>query len=149
MPILSANEWKSIFFVCVWEEDPTYLERNFLSKVSIEVAENIRMQLSNIITKFGLKTNKTNTHIPLFTKYLTEYNVKRAILEGFFTQIAYRSSRFYYKSVKFDQVSAAYLSFSLFLRSKINFYCYNTMYILNVHIEFCFATQQFCLQIYI
>jgi len=91
------------------EGDSQFCRRNFLSQRSFQSADNVRRQLSNIITRLGLEINTTDFNSPDYYE-----NIQKTIIEGFFTQIAhFEAGQNMYLTVKDNQVVNIHPSCSL------------------------------------
>ncbi|RNA28245.1 pre-mRNA-splicing factor ATP-dependent RNA helicase DHX15 [Brachionus plicatilis] len=80
-------------------EDPTWCYDNFINYRSLKSADNVRSQLARIMERFNLK--RTSTEFTSRDYYL---NIRRALVTGFFMQIAHLERTGHYLTVKDNQV---------------------------------------------
>merc|ERR1719499_2417728 len=82
------------------EGDSMWCRRNFVSQRSLTSADNVRRQLSNIMSRLGLEINSGNFNAPDYYE-----NMQKALIEGFFSQIAhFEATQNMYTTVKDNQV---------------------------------------------
>ncbi|KAH3766444.1 ATP-dependent RNA helicase [Pelomyxa schiedti] len=86
-------------------EDSRWCYENFLQHRSITSADSVRVQLARIMKRFNLPLNSTNFQSP---NYYT--NIRKALLVGFFMQLAHLESTGQYRTVKDNQVVALHPS---------------------------------------
>jgi HrpA-like RNA helicase len=80
-------------------EDPQWCYENFLNFRSLKSADNVRDQLSRIMDRFNLK--KTSTEFTSKDYYI---NIRKALVSGYFMQIAHLERNGHYLTVKDNQV---------------------------------------------
>lgn len=92
--------WRITYMICMYVgEDREWAYKNFLNQRSLLQADNVRKQLSGIMTRLGLTHNSTE-----FTSADYYVNIRKALVEGFFMQIAHRETSGGYLTVKDNQV---------------------------------------------
>jgi len=79
--------------------DSNWCYDNFLSERSLRSAENVRTQLSKIMTRLSLKLVSTD-----FASKEYYINIRKALVEGFFMQVAHLERSGHYLTVKDNQV---------------------------------------------
>eukprot|EP00871_Galdieria_phlegrea_P000908 jgi/Galph1/1818/GphlegSOOS_G488.1 len=89
-------------------EDPSWCYQNFLNYRSLKSADNVRSQLESIMTKLGLPLVSTD-----FGSKDFYVNIRKALLNGFFMQVAHLESNGYYLTVKDSQVVSLHPSHGL------------------------------------
>eukprot|EP00731_Ephydatia_muelleri_P034453 Em0060g11a len=80
-------------------EDPQWCYENFVSNRSLKSADNVRDQLARIMDRFNLKRTSTE-----FTSKDYYINIRKALVSGFFMQVAHLERSGHYLSVKDNQV---------------------------------------------
>ncbi|KAK7110190.1 hypothetical protein V1264_014108 [Littorina saxatilis] len=80
-------------------EDPQWCYDNFINYRSLKSADNVRQQLARIMDRFNLKRSSTE-----FTSRDYYLNIRRALVNGFFMQIAHLERTGHYLTVKDNQV---------------------------------------------
>merc|ERR1719397_335117 len=89
--------------------DNTWCRRNFISHRSLTSADNVRRQLSGILSRLGLEIVSGNFNAPDFYE-----NMQKALIEGYFTQIAhFEPGQNMYLTVKDNQCVSLHPSCSL------------------------------------
>jgi len=91
---------------------------NFLNSRSMKSADSVRSQLMRIMSRFGLELKSTD-----FNDKSYYVNIRKAILSGFFMQVAHLERSGHYLTVKDNQVVA--LHPSTCLAHKPTFCVYN------------------------
>ncbi|KAI6223008.1 RNA helicase [Aphelenchoides fujianensis] len=81
------------------KEDTKWCYDNFVNYRALKNADNVRMQLARLMDKFGLKRVSTNFNS---RDYYT--NIRKALLAGFFMQIAHMERNGNYVTVKDNQL---------------------------------------------
>eukprot|EP00461_Guttulinopsis_vulgaris_P001468 UN01468 len=107
-------------------EDPMWCKQHWLNFRSLKSATNVRNQLVRLMQKAGLEMNTTSPTDPYY--YV---NIRKALVEGFFSQIAHLE-RNQYVTVKDQQIVT--LHPSTFLNTKPEWVVYN---------EFVLTTKQY------
>jgi len=79
--------------------DANWCYDNFLSERSLRSAENVRTQLSRIMTRLSLKLVSTD-----FASKDYYINIRKSLVEGFFMQVAHLERTGHYLTVKDNQV---------------------------------------------
>jgi len=85
--------------------DPQWCWDNFVSERALKSAENVRTQLSRIMTRLHLKLVSTD-----FSSKDYYLNIRKALVEGFFMQVAHLERSGHYLTVKDNQVVALHPS---------------------------------------
>lgn len=80
-------------------EDPQWSYDNFINYRSLKSADNVRQQLSRIMDRFNLRRTSTD-----FTSRDYYLNIRKALVSGFFMQIAHLERTGHYLTVKDNQV---------------------------------------------
>ncbi|VDD82718.1 unnamed protein product [Mesocestoides corti] len=80
-------------------EDPQWCYDNFINLRSLKSADNVRVQLSRIMDRFSLRRSSTE-----FTSRDYYLNIRKALVSGFFMQIAHLERTGHYLTVKDNQV---------------------------------------------
>jgi len=81
------------------QEDPQWCYDNFINFRSLKSADNVRQQLARIMDRFNLKRSSTD-----FTSRDYYINIRKALVAGFFMQIAHLERTGHYLTVKDSQV---------------------------------------------
>ncbi|CAN4112713.1 unnamed protein product [Withania somnifera] len=81
------------------QEDPQWCYENFINQRALKSANNVRQQLSHIMTRFNLKLCRTN-----FNSRDYYVNIRKATLAGYFMQVAHLERTGHYLTVKDNQV---------------------------------------------
>jgi HrpA-like RNA helicase len=79
-------------------EDPQWSYENFVNYRSLKSADNVRQQLSRIMDRFNLKRASTE-----FTSAHYYMNIRKALVAGFFMQVAHLERSGHYLTVKDNQ----------------------------------------------
>ncbi|CAG7721405.1 unnamed protein product [Allacma fusca] len=79
-------------------EDPQWCYDNFINYRSLKSADNVRQQLSRIMDRFGLKRASTE-----FTSREYYINIRKALVSGFFMQVAHLERSGHYLTIKDNQ----------------------------------------------
>ncbi|GFO23888.1 pre-mRNA-splicing factor ATP-dependent RNA helicase dhx15 [Plakobranchus ocellatus] len=80
-------------------EDSQWCYDNFINFRSLKSADNVRQQLARIMDRFNLKRSSTD-----FTSRDYYLNIRKALVSGFFMQIAHLEKTGHYLTVKDSQV---------------------------------------------
>lgn len=80
-------------------EDQTWCYENFVNMRSLKQADNVRQQLSRIMDRFNLKRTSTD-----FTSKDYYINIRKALVQGFFMQVAHLERTGHYLTIKDNQV---------------------------------------------
>ncbi|WCJ22352.1 RNA helicase family protein [Euphorbia peplus] len=80
------------------EEDPSWCYENFVNQRALRSADNVRQQLVRIMTRFNLKLCSTD-----FNSRDYYVNIRKAMLAGFFMQVAHLERTGHYLTVKDNQ----------------------------------------------
>ena len=80
-------------------EDPSWCYDNFVNYRSMKSADSIRTQLSRIMDRFNLKRTSTD-----FTSRDYYINIRKALVTGFFMQVAHLERTGHYLTVKDNQI---------------------------------------------
>ncbi|XP_047090434.1 probable pre-mRNA-splicing factor ATP-dependent RNA helicase DEAH3 isoform X1 [Lolium rigidum] len=80
-------------------EDPTWCYENFVNARAMKSADNVRQQLVRIMTRFNLKMCSTD-----FNSREYYVNIRKAMLSGYFMQVAHLERTGHYLTVKDNQV---------------------------------------------
>lgn len=87
------------------ENDSKWCYENFINQRSLKAADNIRTQLARIMKKFDLPLVSTE-----FTSKDYYLNIRKALVSGFFMQVAHLEKTGHYLTVKDNQVVALHPS---------------------------------------
>ncbi|KAG1365319.1 putative pre-mRNA-splicing factor ATP-dependent RNA helicase DEAH2 [Cocos nucifera] len=87
-------------------EDPSWCYENFINQRTLKAADNVRQQLARIMARFNLKLCSTD-----FNSRDYYINIRKAMLSGYFMQVAHLERTGHYLTVKDNQVDTAYWSF--------------------------------------
>ncbi|XP_055385767.1 ATP-dependent RNA helicase DHX15 homolog [Condylostylus longicornis] len=79
-------------------EDPNWCYENFINYRSLKSADNVRTQLSRIMERFNLK--RTSTDFKSKDYYI---NIRKALVQGFFMQVAHLERTGHYLTIKDNQ----------------------------------------------
>ncbi|GJV46905.1 probable pre-mRNA-splicing factor ATP-dependent RNA helicase DEAH2 isoform X1 [Tanacetum coccineum] len=80
-------------------DDPSWCYKNFLNHRALKSADNVRQQLARIMARFNLKLVSTN-----FNNSDYYINIRKAMLAGYFMQVAHLERDGHYLTVKDNQV---------------------------------------------
>ncbi|KAL1394254.1 hypothetical protein pipiens_003090 [Culex pipiens pipiens] len=80
-------------------EDPSWCYDNFINFRSLKSADNVRQQLARIMDRFNLKRTSTDFNT---TNYY--FNIRKALVQGFFMQVAYLEQTKHYVTIKDNQI---------------------------------------------
>ncbi|CAG5119584.1 unnamed protein product [Candidula unifasciata] len=80
-------------------EDPQWCYDNFINYRSLKSADNVRQQLARIMDRFNLRRSSTD-----FTSRDYYINIRKALVSGFFMQVAHLERTGHYLTVKDSQV---------------------------------------------
>ncbi|CAH1783851.1 unnamed protein product [Owenia fusiformis] len=80
-------------------EDPQWCYDNFVNFRSLKSADNVRQQLARIMDRFNLKRTSTD-----FTSRDYYINIRRALVSGFFMQVAHLERTGHYLTCKDNQI---------------------------------------------
>ncbi|XP_011002735.1 PREDICTED: probable pre-mRNA-splicing factor ATP-dependent RNA helicase [Populus euphratica] len=80
-------------------EDPSWCYENFVNHRALKAADNVRQQLVRIMARFNLKLCSTD-----FNSRDYYINIRKAILAGYFMQVAHLERSGHYLTVKDNQV---------------------------------------------
>ncbi|XP_070500326.1 putative pre-mRNA-splicing factor ATP-dependent RNA helicase PRP1 [Chironomus tepperi] len=80
-------------------EDPQWCYENFINYRSLKSADNVRQQLARIMDRFNLKRTSTE-----FTSKDYYINIRKALVEGFFMQVAHLERTGHYLTIKDNQI---------------------------------------------
>nr|CAD7194292.1 unnamed protein product [Timema douglasi] len=80
-------------------EDPQWCYDNFVNYRSLKSGDNVRQQLSRIMDRFNLKRTSTD-----FTSKDYYINIRKALVTGFFMQVAHLERTGHYLTIKDNQV---------------------------------------------
>lgn len=80
-------------------EDQSWCYENFVNMRSLKQADNVRQQLSRIMDRFNLKRTSTD-----FTSKDYYINIRKALVQGFFMQVAHLERTGHYLTIKDNQV---------------------------------------------
>ncbi|CAL9006314.1 unnamed protein product [Prunus brigantina] len=82
------------------DEDPVWCCQNFVNEKALKAADNVRQQLAQIMARFNLKLCSTD-----FKSGDYYINIRKALLAGYFMQVAHlESNTGHYSTVKDNQV---------------------------------------------
>ncbi|EDW09996.1 putative pre-mRNA-splicing factor ATP-dependent RNA helicase PRP1 isoform X1 [Drosophila mojavensis] len=79
-------------------EDPNWCYENFINYRSLKSADNVRQQLARIMDRFNLK--RTSTEFASKDYYV---NIRKALVQGFFMQVAHLERTGHYLTIKDNQ----------------------------------------------
>ncbi|XP_017079212.1 putative pre-mRNA-splicing factor ATP-dependent RNA helicase PRP1 isoform X1 [Drosophila eugracilis] len=79
-------------------EDPNWCYENFINFRSLKSADNVRQQLSRIMDRFSLRRTSTE-----FTSKDYYVNIRKALVQGFFMQVAHLERTGHYLTIKDNQ----------------------------------------------
>jgi hypothetical protein len=88
-------------FTDVAGEDSHWCYENFINARALKSADNVRQQLVRIMTRFNLKMCSTD-----FNSREYYVNIRKAMLSGYFMQVAHLERTGHYLTVKDNQVSS-------------------------------------------
>lgn len=91
--------WVQLFFG--WftgNEDANWCYENFINYRSLKQADNVRQQLSRIMDRFSFKRTSTD-----FTSKDYYINIRKALVQGFFMQVAHLERTGHYLTIKDNQ----------------------------------------------
>ncbi|XP_054167487.1 putative pre-mRNA-splicing factor ATP-dependent RNA helicase PRP1 [Oppia nitens] len=80
-------------------DDPNWCYENFINFRSLKSADNVRQQLSRIMDRFNLKRISTD-----FTSREYYINIRKALISGYFMQVAHLERTGHYLTVKDNQI---------------------------------------------
>lgn len=80
-------------------EDPNWCYENFINFRSLKSADNVRQQLARIMDRFSLKRSSTE-----FTSKDYYVNIRKALVQGFFMQVAHLERTGHYLTIKDNQI---------------------------------------------
>ncbi|KAJ0976429.1 hypothetical protein J5N97_018394 [Dioscorea zingiberensis] len=80
-------------------EDPSWCYENFINQRALKQADNVRQQLMRIMARFNLKLCSTD-----FNSRDYYINIRKAMLSGYFMQVAHLERTGHYLTVKDNQV---------------------------------------------
>lgn len=80
-------------------EDPQWCYDNFVNYRSLKSADNVRQQLARIMDRFNLKRTSTE-----FTSKDYYINIRKALVQGFFMQVAHLERTGHYLTIKDNQI---------------------------------------------
>jgi len=81
------------------DEDPSWCYDNFVNHRALKAADNVRQQLVRIMARFNLKLCSTD-----FNSRDYYVNIRKAMLAGYFMQVAHLERTGHYLTVKDNQV---------------------------------------------
>lgn len=85
-------------FLETGSEDPNWCYENFINFRSLKSADNVRQQLARIMDRFNLKRTSTE-----FTSKDYYVNIRKALVQGFFMQVAHLERTGHYLTIKDNQ----------------------------------------------
>lgn len=85
------------------EEDPQWCYENFVNHRALKSADNVRQQLARIMARYNLKLCSTD-----FNSRDYYVNIRKAMLAGYFMQVAHLEHKDHYLTVKDNQVCSCY-----------------------------------------
>lgn len=103
------------------EEDQQWCYENFVNHRALKSADNVRQQLARIMARFNLKLCSTD-----FNSRDYYVNIRKAMLAGYFMQVAHLERTGHYLTVKDNQVCSCY---DLYVSSC--FHCHITLSMCN------------------
>lgn len=80
-------------------EDPQWCYENFVNYRSLKSADNVRQQLARIMDRFSLKRTSSE-----FTSKDYYINIRKALVQGFFMQVAHLERTGHYLTIKDNQI---------------------------------------------
>uniref|UniRef100_A0A182NZM9 RNA helicase n=1 Tax=Anopheles epiroticus TaxID=199890 RepID=A0A182NZM9_9DIPT len=80
-------------------EDQGWCYDNFINYRSLKSADNVRQQLARIMDRFQLQRTSTD-----FTSREYYFNIRKALVQGFFMQVAHLERTKHYQTIKDNQV---------------------------------------------
>lgn len=80
-------------------EDPQWCYDNFINYRSLKSADNVRQQLARIMDRFNLRRSSTD-----FTSRDYYINIRKALVAGYFMQVAHLERTGHYLTVKDNQI---------------------------------------------
>lgn len=83
----------------IGNEDPQWCYENFVNYRSLKSADNVRQQLARIMDRFNLKRTSTE-----FTSKDYYINIRKALVQGFFMQVAHLERTGHYLTIKDNQI---------------------------------------------
>lgn len=89
-------------------EDPQWSCENFINYRSLKSADDIREQLSNIMDRFNIERISTDFKSKKYYK-----NIRKALVEGFFMQVAHMDQSGQYLTIKDNQIAQFHPSTTL------------------------------------
>lgn len=89
------------------DEDPSWCYENFINHRTLKAADNVRQQLMRIMNRFNLKVCSTE-----FNSRDYYVNIRKALLAGYFMQVAHLERTGHYLTVKDNQVSIEFFMLS-------------------------------------
>lgn len=92
------------------DEDPQWCYENFVNHRALKAADNVRQQLVRIMARFNLKLCSTD-----FNSRDYYVNIRKALLAGYFMQVAHLERTGHYLTVKDNQVLAMFYDFPYLL----------------------------------
>ena len=92
----------------ITEEDPNWCYENFVNQRALKAADNVRQQLVRIMARFNLKLCSTD-----FNSRDYYVNIRKAMLAGYFMQVAHLEKTGHYLTVKDNQVSNTSIHFAI------------------------------------
>ena len=84
------------------EDDKDWIREHYLNSRTLKSSEDVRKQLSNLISKMEMKVPSTNSYDIEFTPRKTE-KILKCILEGYFSHVCHKEPQGYYRTVKDPQ----------------------------------------------
>lgn len=100
------------------DEDPSWCYENFVNQRALKSADNVRQQLVRIMARFNLKLCSTD-----FKSRDYYINIRKAMLAGYFMQVAHLERTGHYLTVKDNQVCIFFLFFHLGYKLPISVNC--------------------------
>uniref|UniRef100_A0A182WDJ3 RNA helicase n=1 Tax=Anopheles minimus TaxID=112268 RepID=A0A182WDJ3_9DIPT len=94
-----SNEILSITAMLSDNEDQGWCYDNFINYRSLKSADNVRQQLARIMDRFQLQRTSTD-----FTSREYYFNIRKALVQGFFMQVAHLERTKHYQTIKDNQV---------------------------------------------
>lgn len=94
---LNHSNYQTIYFK--GNEDPQWCYENFVNYRSLKSADNVRQQLARIMDRFNLKRTSTE-----FTSKDYYINIRKALVQGFFMQVAHLERTGHYLTIKDNQI---------------------------------------------
>lgn len=85
------------------DEDKDWAKEHFLNTRTLKSADDVRKQLTNLISKMGFKIPQSNSYEIEFTPKKVERIIK-CILEGYFAHVAHKEPQGFYKTVRDHQI---------------------------------------------